>query len=155
MRRRDEFVEEENYYFRERTIYLRKHYQSIHLLKAEIRQLDEEKQRIYENYPKFDWTKPRIASCEINDPTFGAVERIRELEDRHFQCLCDLRELERAREILNPEEKRFFDDYIVAGKSISEVARRTGKSWDTVRNRLIKICEKVICRIGPLFGEEV
>ena len=155
MRRRDELVEEENYYFRERTIYLRKHYQSIHLLKAEIRQLDEEKQRIYENYPKFDWTKPRIASCEINDPTFGAVERIRELEDRHFQSISDLRELERARELLTTEERRLFNAYIMEAKSISEISRRTGKSWDTVRNRLIKICEKVICRIGPLFGEEV
>jgi DNA-directed RNA polymerase specialized sigma24 family protein len=161
LRRRDRYDEatwdreEEAYYFKENTIWLRKHYQQIHLLKAEIRQLEKEKQQIAEATPAVDWAKIKVKNGDINDPTFWAVQRLLELEARHFWATRTLRALEWARDQLNPEEKRFFNAYIMEAKSISEISRRMGKSWDTVRNRLIKICEKVICRIGPLFGEEV
>ncbi len=147
MRRRDEFVEEENYYFRERTIYLRKHYRSIHLLKAEIRQLDEEKQRIYENYPKFDWTQVKVNNGSKSDPTFQAVTRLQELEERHFWTARTLRALEWARDQLKPEDKQLFDGYILEAKSLSEISRRTGLSWDKVKRRLVQICEKMVNRL--------
>ena len=153
MRRRDELNEEIIYYFKERTVYLRKHYQSLPLLKAEVRQLEVEKQQIAEAYPSADWAHIKVDGGRISDPTYRAVERIQKLEERHFQCIYNLRELERARDLLKPEEKILFNSYIMEARSIAEISRRTGMGHSAIRRRLIGICEKVICRIG-LFGEE-
>lgn len=121
---------------------MRKHYQSLHLLKAEIRQLEEEKQQIAEAYPAADWSKTEVKNGDINDPTFWAVQRLLELEERHFWATRTLRALEWARDQLKPEDKQLFDGYILEARPISEIARRTGLSWDKVKRRLVKICEK-------------
>ena len=146
--RRDDRNEEITYYFRERTIWLRKHYRSMHLLRAEIRQLEEEKRQIAEAYLSADWTHVKVDGGNISDPTYRAVERIQKLEERHFQCIYNLRELERARDLLKPEEKILFNSYIMEAGSIAEISRRTGMGHSAIRRRLIGIC-----RIG-LFGEE-
>ena len=159
MRRRDndEVIwerEEEARHFKSNTLYLRKHYQSINLLKAEIRQLEEEKKRIYENYPKFDWTQVKVNNGSKSDPTFQAVTRLRELEERHFWSSYALKTLEWARDQLNPEDKQLFDGYILEARPISEIARRTGLSWDKVKRRLVKICEKTENRLCLFLKEE-
>lgn len=156
-RDKDEVIwerEEEARQFKKNTLYLRKHYQSLHLLKAEIRQLEEEKKRIYENYPKFDWTQVKVNNGSKSDPTFQAVTRLRELEERHFWSSHTLKTLEWARDQLNPEERRFFDAFIIEAKSLSEIARRTGASWDKTKRRLVKICEKMVGRLFLLLKEE-
>ncbi len=140
--------EEEARQFKNNTLYLRKHYQSINLLKAEIRQLEEEEKRIYENYPKFDWTQVKVNNGSKSDPTFQAVTRLRELEERHFWSSYTLKTLEWARDQLNPEERRLFDAYIIEAKSITEISRRTGLSWDKVKRRLVQVCEKMVNRLS-------
>lgn len=159
MRRRDECDEliwereEEAYYFKENTIWLRKHYQSIHLLKAEIRQLEEERQQIAEAYPAMDWSKVKVKNSEINDPTFWAVQRLRELEERHLWTTHTHRVLEWARDQLPPEERQLFDGYIQEARPISEIARRTGLSWDKVKRRLVQVCAKMVNRLSLFLKE--
>jgi len=144
---------EEARQFKNNTLYLRKHYQSINLLKAEIQQLEEEKKRIYENYPNFDWTQVKVNNGSKSDPTFQAVTRLRELEERHFWSSYTLKTLEWARDQLPPEDKQLFDGYILEARPISEISRRTGLTWDTVKRRLVQVCEKMVDRL-TLFLEE-
>lgn len=159
MQRRDGLEEEryyreqERFYFKERTTWLRKHYQTLALLKAEIRQLEEEKKRIYENYPKFDWTQVKVNNGSKSDPTFQAVTRLRELEERHLWTTHTLRVLEWARDQLKPEDKQLFDGFILEGKSLSEISRRTGLSWDKTKRRLVHICEKMENRLSLFLKE--
>lgn len=158
MRRRDKHEdvwerEEDARQFKSNTLYLRKHYQSLHLLKAEIRQLEEEKKRIYENYPKFDWTQVKVNNGSKSDPTFQAVTRLWELEERHFWATRTLRALEWARDQLNPEDKQLFDGYILEARPVSEIARRTGLSWDKTKRRLVQICEKMVSRLSLFLKE--
>lgn len=159
MQRRDGLEEEryyreqERFYFKERTTWLRKHYQTLALLKAEIRQLEEEKKRIYENYPKFDWTQVKVNNGSKSDPTFQAVTRLQELEKRHFLSNHTLKTLEWARDQLTPEERQLFDGYILEARPISEIARRMGFSWDKTKRRLVQICEKMVNRLSLFLRE--
>ena len=115
--------------------------------------MEEEKKRIYENYPNIDWTQVKVNNGSKSDPTFQAVTRLRELEERHFWSSYTLKTLEWARDQLPPEDKQLFDGYILEARPISEISRRTGLTWDTVKRRLVQVCEKMVDRL-TLFLEE-
>ena len=117
--------------------------------------MEEEKKRIYENYPKFDWTQVKVNNGSKSDPTFQAVTRLQELEERHFWATRTLKTLEWARDQLPPEERRLFDDFIIEARSLSEIARRTGLSWDKTKRRLVQICEKMVSRLTLFLELEI
>lgn len=146
--------EDEARQFKNNTLWLRKYYQSLPLLRMEIRQLEEEKIKLYEAaYTTTDWGKVKVDGGQISDPTFQAVTRLRELEERHFWSSYTLKTLEWARVQLNPEDKQLFDGYILEGKSLSEISRRTGLSWDKTKRRLVHICEKMENRLSLFLKE--
>ena len=142
-------------HFQKNTLWLRKYYKSLPLLRMEIRQLEEEKNKLYEAaYTTTDWGEVRVDGGQISDPTFQAVTRLRELEERHFWSSYTLKTLEWARDQLKPEDKQLFDGYILEGKSLSEISRRTGLSWDKVKRRLVQVCEKMVNRLTLFLRED-
>ncbi len=81
----------DQFWFKEMTAYLRGQYQNLHLLRAEVKALEEEKQNIYESLPDVDWSKPRTGKGKPGDPVYRAVEKLQKLDDRHLYATTALR----------------------------------------------------------------
>ena len=134
-----------NDWFQETTYFLRKHYRSMHLLKAEIAGLEEAKKTIYEDYPQINWQNPKISNRnQPNDPTWRAVARLQTLEQKHIKSKIILEELEGTLKLLTPEERRIFNLYVKEKRSLRFIAKITGTTENATKKRLAGIYQKMM-----------